>query len=214
MTAPPSVPTLHQRGALPTERESRPAKRGSLMRHTAIILALAAAVSFAACGKKTPPPAPPPPPPVAPEPPPPAPPPPKPEVKPQVDEYARLKAMASDEIDRLGLLQEVYFDYDKSDVREADRAALSKNADTLKKFDFLKVTIEGHCDERGTVDYNLALGERRARAAYDYLVSLGVPADRLRTVSYGKEIPVCSESSEDCWQRNRRAKLTVSGKTQ
>ena len=184
------------------------------MRHTAIILALVAAVSFAACGKKTPPPAPPPPPPVAPEPPPPAPPPPKPEVKPQVDEYARLKAMASDEIDRLGLLQEVYFDYDKSDVREADRAALSKNADTLKKFDFLKVTIEGHCDERGTVDYNLALGERRARAAYDYLVSLGVPADRLRTVSYGKEIPVCSESSEDCWQRNRRAKLTVSGKTQ
>jgi len=184
------------------------------MRHTAIILALAAAVSFAACGKTTPPPAPPPPPPVAPEPPPPAPPPPKPEVKPQVDEYARLKAMASDEIDRLGLLQEVYFGYDKSDIREADRAALSKNAETLKKFDFLKVTLEGHCDERGTVDYNLALGERRARAAYDYLVSLGVPADRLRTVSYGKEIPVCSDSNEDCWQRNRRAKLTVSGKTQ
>lgn len=184
------------------------------MRHTAIILVLAAAVSFAACGKKTPPPAPPPPPPVAPEPPPPAPPPPKPEVKPQVDEYARLKAMASDEIDRLGLLQEVYFDYDKSDIREADRAAMSKNADTLKKFDFLKVTLEGHCDERGTVDYNLALGERRARAAYDYLISLGVPAERLRTVSYGKEIPVCTESSEACWQKNRRAKLTVSGKTQ
>jgi peptidoglycan-associated lipoprotein len=184
------------------------------MRHTAIILALTAAVSFAACGKKTPPPAPPPPPPVAPEPPPPAPPPPKPEVKPQVDEYARLKAMASDEIDRLGLLQEIYFDLDKADIREADRAALSKNAETLKRFDFLKVTVEGHCDERGTVDYNLALGERRARAAYDYLVSLGVPADRLRTVSYGKEIPVCTESNEDCWQRNRRAKLTVSGKTQ
>ena len=113
-------------------------------------------------------------------------------MKPQVDEYARLKAMASDEIDRMGLLQEVYFDFDKSDIREADRATLSKNADTLKKFDFLKVTIEGHCDERGTVDYNLALGERRARAAYDYLVSLGVPAERLRTVSYGKEIPVCT----------------------
>jgi peptidoglycan-associated lipoprotein len=184
------------------------------MRHTAVVLALAAAVSFAACGKKTPPPAPPPPPPVAPEAPPPAPPPPKPEVKPQVDEYARLKAMASDEIDRMGLLQEIYFDLDKSDIREADRAVLSKNADTLKKFDFLKVTVEGHCDERGTVDYNLALGERRARAAYDYLVSLGVPADRLRTVSYGKEIPVCTASTEDCWQRNRRAKFTVSGKTQ
>jgi peptidoglycan-associated lipoprotein len=64
------------------------------------------------------------------------------------------------------------------------------------------------------VEYNLALGERRARAAFDYLVSLGVPADRLRTVSYGKEVPVCSASSEECWQRNRRAKFTVSGKTQ
>jgi peptidoglycan-associated lipoprotein len=183
------------------------------MKYSAVILTLAVAFSFAACGKKEPPPAPPPPPPVAPEPPPPAPPPPKPEVKPQVDEYSRLKSMNSDEIDRLGLLGEVYFDFDKSDIRESDRAALSKNAETLKKFDFLKVAIEGHCDERGTVDYNLALGERRARAAYDYLVSLGVPADRLRTVSYGKEIPVCTDSTEDCWQRNRRAKFTVSGKT-
>jgi peptidoglycan-associated lipoprotein len=184
------------------------------MKQTAIILALAAAVSFTACGKKTPPPAPPPPPPVAPEPPPPAPPPPKPEVKPQVDEYSRLKAMNSDEIDRMGLLNEIYFDFDKSDIRESERGTLAKNAETLKKFDFLKVTVEGHCDERGTVEYNLALGERRARAAYDYLVSLGVPAERLRTVSYGKEIPVCTEHSEECWQRNRRAKFTVSGKTE
>jgi peptidoglycan-associated lipoprotein len=184
------------------------------MKYTAIILALAATVSFAACGKKTPPPAPPPPPPVAPEPPPPAPPPPKPEVKPQVDEYARLKAMASDEIDRLGLLEEIHFDFDKSDIREVDRPILAKNAETLKKFDFLKVTVEGHCDERGTVEYNLALGERRAKAAYDYLVSLGVPAERLRTVSYGKEIPVCTESTEECWARNRRDKFTVSGKTE
>ena len=184
------------------------------MKQAAIILTLAAAVSFAACGKKAPPPAPPPPPPVAPEPPPPAPPPPKPEVKPQVDEYARLQAMASDQIDRLGLLNEIYFDYDKSDIREADRANLSKNAETLKKFDFLKVTVEGHCDERGTVEYNLALGERRARAAHEYLISLGVPAERLRTVSYGKEVPDCSDSNEECWQRNRRAKLTVSGKTE
>ena len=66
---------------------------------------------------------------------------------------------------------------------------LAKNADGLKKFDFIRVTVEGHCDERGTVEYNLALGERRAKAAYDYLVSLGVPADRLKTVSYGKEVP-------------------------
>ena len=94
----PSVGENTARSGVAPHREGRPANRGSLMRHTAIILALAAAVSFAACGKKTPPPAPPPPPPVAPEPPPPAPPPPKPEVKPQVDEYARLKAMGSDEI--------------------------------------------------------------------------------------------------------------------
>ena len=184
------------------------------MKHIAIIIALAATVSFVGCGKKTPPPAPPPPPPVAPEPPPPAPPPPKPEVKPQVDEYARLKGMASDEIDRLGLLESIHFDFDKSDIRAVDQPILAKNAETLKKFDFLKVTVEGHCDERGTVEYNLALGERRARAAYDYLVSLGVPAERLRTVSYGKEIPLCTESTEDCWDRNRRAKFTVSGKTE
>jgi peptidoglycan-associated lipoprotein len=179
-----------------------------------IVVALAAATAFSACAKKAPP-APPPPPPVAPEPPPPAPPPPpKPEVAPVVDEYARLKAMSAEEIEKSGLLKEVFFDFDKSDIREQDRATLSENADKLKKFDFLRITVEGHCDERGTVEYNLALGERRARAAHDYLVSLGVPADRLKTVSYGKEVPVCTQSSEDCWQRNRRAHFTVTGKSQ
>jgi len=120
--------------------------------------------------------------------------------------------MAVDEIDRAGLLEEIHFDFDKSDIRDADRPILSRNADNLKKFDFIRVTIEGHCDERGTVEYNLALGERRAKAAHDYLVSLGVPAERLKTVSYGKEIPVCHEASEDCWARNRRARFTVTGK--
>jgi len=178
-----------------------------------VVLALAAAATFTACAKKAPP-APPPPPPVAPEAPPPAPPPPpKAEVAPVVDEYARLKAMSAEEIEKSGLLKEVFFDFDKSDIREADRAVLSQNADALKRFDFLRITVEGHCDERGTVEYNLALGERRAKAAYDYLVSLGVPADRLKTVSYGKEVPVCTQSSEDCWQRNRRAHFTVTGKT-
>ena len=178
-----------------------------------VVLALAAATTFAACGKKTPP-APPPPPPVVPEAPPPAPPPPpRPEPAPVVDEYARLRAMSAEDIEKSGLLAEVYFDFDKADIREADRATLAKNADALKKFDFLRVTVEGHCDERGTVEYNLALGERRAKSAYDYLVSLGVPAERLKTVSYGKEVPACSQSSEDCWQRNRRAHFTVTGKT-
>jgi peptidoglycan-associated lipoprotein len=120
--------------------------------------------------------------------------------------------MSTDELDRLGLLAEIHFDYDKSDLREGDRTILNKNAEVLKKFDFIRVTVEGHCDERGSVEYNLALGERRAKAAYDYLVSLGVAADRLKTVSYGKEIQVCTESTEDCWARNRRAKFTVTGK--
>ena len=179
------------------------------MRKTALLALLA--VALGAC-HKNPPPAPPPPPPAAPATPPPAPPPP-PAPEPQVDEYARLKAMAADEIDRMNLLGIVYFDYDKADIREGDKAVLAKNAEVLKKFDFLRVTVEGHCDERGTVEYNLALGERRAKAAYDYLVSLGVPADRLKTVSYGKEIPSCTESNEGCWSRNRRAKSTVTGKT-
>jgi peptidoglycan-associated lipoprotein len=177
-----------------------------------ILLAVAAVAAAPACGKK-PAPAPPPPPPVAPEPPPPAPPPPRPEVQPQVDEYERLRAMSAEEIEKSGLLGEVFFDFDRSEIRDTDRATLTKNADALKRFDFLRVTVEGHCDERGTVEYNLALGERRARSAYDYLVSLGVPADRLKTVSYGKEVPVCQASTEECWQRNRRAHFTVTGKT-
>ena len=179
-----------------------------------VVLVLAAATAFSGCGKKTRPAPPAPPPPVAPEAPPPAPPPaPKPEAAPVVDEYARLKAMSAEEIEKSGLLKEVFFDFDKADIREQDRATLSQNAEALKKFDFLRITVEGHCDERGTVEYNLALGERRAKAADDYLVSLGVPADRLKTVSYGKEVPVCTQSSEDCWQRNRRAHFTVTGKT-
>jgi peptidoglycan-associated lipoprotein len=183
------------------------------MKKTVItILVLAAAASFGGCGKKTVPP--PPPPPVAPEPPPPAPPPPpKPEAAPQVDEYTRILSLDVEAIDKMGLLGDVFFDFDKSDIRDSERATLQKDADVLKKYDFLRVTVEGHCDERGTVEYNLALGERRARAAYDYLVSLGVPADRLKTVSYGKEVPVCTESNEACWQRNRRAHFTVTGKT-
>jgi peptidoglycan-associated lipoprotein len=121
--------------------------------------------------------------------------------------------MAIDEIDRMGLLAEIHFDYDRADIRETDRGILSKNADVLKRFDFLRITVEGHCDERGSVEYNLALGERRSRSAYDYLVSLGVPADRMKTVSYGKEVPLCQQQSEDCWARNRRARFTVTGKT-
>jgi peptidoglycan-associated lipoprotein len=184
------------------------------MKKLALVMALAGAAALlsSGCGKKAPPPPPPAPPPAAPATPPPAPPPARPEVAPQVDEYGRIKAMSTDEIDRMGLLAEIRFEFDRYDIREADRPVLNKNAEVLKKFDFLVVTLEGHCDERGTVEYNLALGERRAKAAYDYLVSLGVPAARLKTVSYGKEVQVCQEASEDCWARNRRARFTVSGK--
>jgi peptidoglycan-associated lipoprotein len=120
--------------------------------------------------------------------------------------------MSADEIERMGLLSEIHFDFDRAEIRDADRQILTKNADVLKKFDFLRITVEGHCDERGTVEYNLALGERRSRAAFDYLVALGVPADRMKSVSYGKEVPICRESSEECWARNRRDHFTVTGR--
>ena len=159
------------------------------MKQSAYLVALAAAVLAVGACHHTPPPAPPAPPP-APETPPPAPAPPPREQAPQVSEYDALKAKSTDEINRMGLLAEVHFDLDKSDIREGDRQILTKNAEVLKKFDFLIVTIEGHCDERGSVEYNLALGERRAKVALDYLVSLGVPTSRLKMVSYGKEVPL------------------------
>ena len=182
------------------------------MKQSAIAIALAAAVALSAC-KHNPPAAPPPPPPPAPATPPPAPPPPPSEVVKQRNPYDELKSKSTDEIERMGLFGEIHFDYDKADLREGDRGVLAKNAENLKTFDFLRLTVEGHCDERGSVEYNLALGERRAKAAYDYLVSLGVPADRLKTVSYGKEVPICHEANEECWARNRRAHFTVTGKT-
>jgi len=106
-------------------------------------------------------------------------------------------------------VQDAYFDYDKSDIREDARAALTRNADAIKAIfnDFPSsiIVVEGHCDERGSAEYNLGLGDRRAQSAKDFLVQLGVPADKLRTISYGKERPVCTEGNESCWQKNRRA---------
>ena len=112
-----------------------------------------------------------------------------------------------------GQLQDAYFDYDKSDIRDDARAALTKDADALKaifqEFPNASHHLEGHCDERGSAEYNLGLGDRRATAAKDFLVQLGVPADQLKTISYGKERPVCTESNEECWQRNRRAHFSA-----
>ena len=107
----------------------------------------------------------------------------------------------------------VYFDFDRSELRDDARNTLSQNADWLKRsYNTAVIEIEGHCDERGTEQYNLALGERRARAAMDYLSSLGVPTGRLSIVSYGEERPQCRESNEDCWQRNRRGHFRIVSK--
>ena len=108
--------------------------------------------------------------------------------------------------------QDAYFDYDKSDIREDARQALTKDAEILKRIFAadrnFTVVIEGHCDERGSAEYNLGLGDRRATSAKEFLVQLGVPADRLTTISYGKDRPVCTDANEECYQRNRRAHLS------
>jgi peptidoglycan-associated lipoprotein len=101
-------------------------------------------------------------------------------------------------------VRDAYFDYDKADLRPDARTALSKTADFLKNYPRFKVTVEGHCDERGSTEYNLGLGDRRANAVKQFLVSAGVSADRVSTVSFGKEKPFCMESNEACWQQNRR----------
>jgi peptidoglycan-associated lipoprotein len=106
-------------------------------------------------------------------------------------------------------LQPIYFDFDKSFVRDDAKAVMKANADYLKANPKVKVRIEGNCDERGTIEYNQALGQRRAAAAKKYLSDLGISAKRISLISYGKEKPVCTESTEDCWQKNRRAELAA-----
>jgi len=101
-------------------------------------------------------------------------------------------------------VRDAYFDFNKADIRADAREALTKTADFLRNYPQFRVTIEGHCDERGSTEYNLALGDRRAGAVKQYLVSLGISADRLTTVSFGKEKPFCTQSNESCWQQNRR----------
>ena len=104
---------------------------------------------------------------------------------------------------------DAFFDFNKSDIRGDARDALSKTAEFLRQYGQIRVSIEGHCDERGSTEYNLGLGERRAQAAKQFLVSLGISADRIETVSYGKERPFCTASNEDCWQQNRRAHFVM-----
>lgn len=101
-------------------------------------------------------------------------------------------------------VRDAYFDFNKADIRADAREALAKTAEFLRNNPGVRATIEGHCDERGSTEYNLALGDRRAGAVKQYLVSLGISADRLSTVSFGKEKPFCTQGNESCWQQNRR----------
>lgn len=116
------------------------------------------------------------------------------------------------DINAKGYLKDAFFEYDKADLRDEARTALAADAEWLKRYRSVQFLIEGHCDERGTSEYNLALGDRRSNAAKEYLVSLGVDASRVKTVSYGRERPFCSQSTEDCWQQNRRAHFLVTAK--
>jgi peptidoglycan-associated lipoprotein len=146
---------------------------------------------------------------------PPAPPEPVPEpavVPPEPVKEDTIASASLDDLNRNSPLQPLFFELDSSDVSAAGQATLNANAALLKKYPSWTVTIEGHCDERGTAEYNLALGERRALAARAYLVSLGISADRLRTVSYGKEFPFDPGHDDAAYAKNRRAHFVITAK--
>ena len=193
----------------------------SAVRRGAFVVLVVFAVAAAACGKKTPPvvrPAPPPPataaaPAAVPRPP--APPEPVAEptvVPPEPVKVDNISSASLDDINRNSPLKPVFFLYDSSDITSDARGILDLNATVLKRYATWSITIEGHCDERGTAEYNLALGERRAVTARAYLVSLSISADRLRTVSYGKEFPFDPGHDEGSYIKNRRAHFVVTGK--
>jgi len=189
------------------------------MRRFALFIVISAAIAVAGCHKNKPPitrPAPPPsaaPATQAARPPSP----PEPVAEPTVvpPEPVRDDAIANaplDELNRNSLLKPVFFELDSSDVNAEGQSVLNADAAILKKYPTWTVTVEGHCDERGSAEYNLALGERRAVAARAYLVSLGIAADRLRTVSYGKEFPFDPGHDEAAFAKNRRAHFVITAK--
>jgi peptidoglycan-associated lipoprotein len=180
---------------------------------------LVAVLCVSACGKKKPAAAPPPPPPAAAAPTttptPPPPPPPAPRETPQPRVPTEDEAFASKTIEQLNAekpLADAYFDLDEQTIRDDAKPVLQKDADWLKRWASTKVMIEGHGDSRGSAEYNLALGERRAAAVRDYLVNLGVATARIQLVSKGKEAPVCTEENESCWQQNRRGHFVITAK--
>lgn len=133
-------------------------------------------------------------------------------AKPAVEEKApapKEEPMPAAVEEKISGLRDAFFDFDKSNIREDAKSSLQNNAEFLRSNKNAKAVIEGHCDERGTIEYNIALGQRRAESAKRYLVNLGIDASRISTVSYGKERPFCKEHNENCWQSNRRAHFVV-----
>jgi peptidoglycan-associated lipoprotein len=179
-----------------------------------LVLVLAAA----GCRRQVPPqtPAPPPPPPPAAQAaPPPPPPPPAPAPAPPPAPLTEEQIFAQKSLEQLNAerpLADVFFDYDQSAIRDDARAPLQKNADWLRRWTSTQITVEGFCDSRGSAEYNLALGSRRATAVKDYLVSLGVPANRITVISKGEEQPFCTQETESCWQQNRRGHFLITKK--
>jgi peptidoglycan-associated lipoprotein len=179
-------------------------------------LVLAIALTVSACGKKNiPPPAPAPTAPPAetkptPPPPPPAPPPPVQPKPPTEDEIFAKKTL--EELNAEKPLADVHFGYDQTNLTDEARASLQKNLEWLKRWTSTKVMVEGHADSRGTNEYNLALGERRAAAVREYLVSLGLAADRITMVSKGEEQPFCTDENESCWHQNRVGHFIITAK--
>jgi len=153
-----------------------------------MVVFIALSVLITGCPKKTPPPPPPPPP----EP-----------------EYVEPEPVVEPEPEPVLELRTILFDYDKYNIRADQEARLIDNAEQLRKFSDVSVILEGHCDERGTNEYNMALGAKRANAIKTFLSGYGIAATRLSTKSYGEERPVCTESNESCWQRNRRVEFIV-----
>jgi peptidoglycan-associated lipoprotein len=185
-----------------------------------LALALVILIVISGCRRNVPPPAPPPPapPPAAPAPPPPPPPPPPPAPAPAPAPPAPLteeEIFARKSLEQLNAerpLGDVFFDYDMSAVRDDARAVLQKNADFLRRWPSTRVTVEGHADARGTNEYNLALGDRRANSVREYLTGLGITGDRVLSVTKGEETPVCTDENEACWARNRRGAFVITAK--
>lgn len=129
-----------------------------------------------------------------------------------VDESDDILSMSLEDINAQSPLDDIRFAYDSAELSSQARTSLENNVQWLRRNPTVTILVEGHCDERGTVEYNLALGERRAMAAYNFMVSSGIPAERIKTISYGKEFPVNPGHNEAAWAENRRAHFVITSK--